>query len=99
VSPDDISRRAAAMVRRCAAPAEGLTIAAQISRAARRLRWHPGRAKKIWYGEARLRVEEWEELRQRVAELERRSTERTGLVNEIRGRLESARSREGGGDC
>lgn len=59
--PDVIAQQMA-WVRRCAAPAEGLSIKAQIRQAARRLGWPYNRTKKVWYGETEVRVREWLEL-------------------------------------
>lgn len=42
------------LVRQCAAPAEGLSIKAQIRRASTRLGMPYGRVKRLWYGEARV---------------------------------------------
>lgn len=63
MSPETVTMDAMRMVRMCAAPAEGLSIKAQIRRAATQLGLPFNRTKKIWYGEARLEVIEWELLK------------------------------------
>lgn len=43
------------------------TIKAVIWRVARRLGWPAGRVKRLWYGEARASIGEWEQLKAAVA--------------------------------
>ena len=86
------------LVRRCARPAEGLSIKGQIRQASNTLGWPFNRTKKIWYGEAVIKVTEMDMLRARVSELERKAANREGLLNETRQRVERTFPRQYSGD-
>ena len=59
-----VEYEAAQLLKRAAGPAEiGSGVKAAIGRAARRLGWPFNRAREIWYGRARVRVREMDQLR------------------------------------
>ena len=80
-SMPDVIAHQMELVRRCAAPAEGLSIKAQIRRAAQRLGWPYNRTKKVWYGETEVRVGEWLVLEAQSDALLSRAEKIRGLVN------------------
>ena len=86
------------LVRQCARPAEGQSIGGQILQASRVLGWPFNRTKKIWYGEAVIKVAEMDLLRARVRELERKAAHREGLLNETRQRVERTFPHQYSGD-
>lgn len=81
---------AMSLVRQCACPAEGLSIKAQIRQAARTVGLPFNRTKKLWYGEARVRVDEIDTLRWRAREARERAELRMGVVDEIRQKVNRA---------
>ena len=78
------------MVRECAAPAEGLSIKAQKRRAAQILGWTFNRTEDVWYGEAKVSVEEWLVLQWKAKQVRERAEQRMRLVNEIRQKVDRA---------
>jgi hypothetical protein len=83
MTPEQTVEDAMSMVRQCAAPAEGLSIKAQIRNAARALGWPYSRTRKVWYGEAAVRGYEWRQLESRAQKLRYTASEMERVQHEI----------------
>lgn len=89
LTPDQVSRHSMDMLRECVGFGGGKSIKAQIREVSRLLGWDYGRTRRLWYGNAKVTVDEWLVLQWRLDAVRERAEARRGLVNDIRSKVDS----------